>query len=409
MRYASLVERVAADAGDGGVDPWEVHYLAQARVAAGDDVTMLSIGQEVDHRTPPDVVAAAVTALEAGDHHYADISGLLSLREAIAEYHERLTGQRVGVDQLTVFAGAQNALFSCAQVLLEPGDEVVLVAPYYTTYPATFASSGATLVTVETQAADAHRLDPAAIAQAFTERTRALVLNVPGNPVARCPDAATLAEIVELCVKERVWLIFDSVYLDVVAAEGVELPHALPGADDVLITIGSVSKSHRMTGWRIGWAAGPARLAEHFGNLSLCMHYGLPPFIMQAARQALISTTNTPRIVQAALDQRRNIALEALGDIAPAVLLDSGRGMFILLDVAPLGVDGRGFALALLERYAVAVLPCIGFGPGGETLIRIGLCVDGPRLSSACRDVRRCVDDFVHKRVESCVVSTQST
>ena len=394
MRYASLTARVApAD----DTDPWEVHERALARLDAGEEVTLLSIGQEADRRTPDGVVEAAVESLRGGRHHYTDVRGTGALRAAIARYHARLTGRpRAGrspadIDRVTVFAGAQNALFACAQVLLEPGDEVVLVAPHYTTYPATFAASGATLVTVETEAARAHRLDTAALVRALTPRTRAIVLNVPGNPTGRCPDEAALATLVATCVERGIWLILDAVYLDIVEAGEVALPHALPGADEVLVTVGSLSKSHRMSGWRIGWAVGPPALGEHFANLSMCMHYGLPPFVQDAAVVALERAADTPRAVRAALAARRALAREALGDPAPARLLDGGRGMFVLLDVAPLGIDARTFALALLERHAVAVLPCTGFGAGGETLVRIGLCVDGERLARACRAVRDCV------------------
>ena len=399
MRYSSLVSRIAPSGSDASDDPsddpWEVHERALARRAAGDDVTLLSIGQEADRRTASEVVEAAVTSLRDGRHHYADVRGEAPLRESIARYHERLVGERVDADAVTVFAGAQNALFACAQTLLETGDEAILIAPYYTTYPATFAASGATLVDVVTDARDGHRIDADAVARAMTSRTRVLVLNVPGNPVGRSPDAATLARLVALCVERQAWLVLDAVYLDVVAADSVPVPHALPGAKEVLVTVGSLSKSHRMSGWRIGWTVAPPALAAHFANLSMCMHYGLAPFVMDAARAALDGATDTPRLVREALYARRALAREALGDVTPARLVDSGHGMFMLLDVAPLGIDARRFALDLLERYAVAVLPCGGFGPGGRTLVRIGLCVDGERLVDACRAIRAAVAEHV--------------
>jgi len=391
MRYASLTERIAPDEGAAGADPWEVHDRALERLDAGEDITLLSIGQEGDRRTPEPIVEAAVASLRAGDHHYADVRGQRTLRAAIARYHERLCGVPVTEAAVNVFAGAQNALFAAAQVLLEPGDEVVLVAPWYTTYPATFAASGATIVPLETRADEGHRLDAAALERLLTPRTRVVVLNVPGNPVGHCPDRDTLAAVLRLCVERRIWIVFDAVYLDVVDPSGVALPHALPGADDVLLTVGSLSKSHRMSGWRIGWTVAPPALAEHFANLAMCMQYGLSPFVQQAATVAIERSVRTPRIVAQALAERRVVARRALGDLAPARLLDSGRGMFLLLDVAPLGIDAREFALDLLERHGVAVLPCGGFGPGGERLARIGLCVDGERLARACEAVSSCV------------------
>ena len=405
MRYSSLVERIVGDGGEDGADPWEVHDLAVARAAAGDDVTLLSIGQEADRRTPDVVVEAAVDALRAGHHHYTEIRGQAPLREAVARYHERLTGSAASADEVTVFAGAQNALFSCAQALLEPGDEVVLIAPWYTTYPSTFATSGARVVPLETRAEDGHRLDVRELEPRLTPATRVVVLNVPSNPIGHCPDAASIAEIVRLCVERRLWLVLDTVYLDVVEAAGVALPHALPGAQDILVTVGSLSKSHRMSGWRIGWTVSPTALAAHFDALSMCMHYGLPPFVQAAATVALERAAETPRVVADALATRRRIALAALGDVSPARLVDSGRGFFVLLDVAPLGLDARAFALDLLARHDVSVLPCGGFGPGGRTLVRIGLCVDGERLRRACEAIR----DAVAERADGAAVRADSS
>ncbi|MFK7861331.1 MAG: pyridoxal phosphate-dependent aminotransferase [Granulosicoccus sp.] len=398
MKFSSLTTRIQekSEATEGvHIDPWAVHTMATERVSAGDKVTLLSIGQEVHEVTPRLIVDTAVESLRSGRHHYVDVSGELRLRSAIASYHQRLTSQSVTESMVTVFAGAQNALFSVAQVLLEQGDEVILVAPYYTTYQATFGAPGPTVVTVQVEAANGYQLDEQKILDAITDGTRAVVLNAPNNPLGSRYSQAQLKTIVEACVKRRIWVILDAVYLDIVAPDSIDLPHELPGAEDILITIGSLSKSHRMTGWRMGWAIGPEALAEHLRNLSVCMHYGLAPFIQDAAIAAIEQSTRTPETVRNIMNERRQLAIGQLHNPEPARLIDPGQGMFILLDIEALNTTAFDFAVALLERMDVSVLPCDGFGPGGRYLVRIGLCVDGEELESACKRIMQFIQRYV--------------
>ena len=397
MKFSSLTSRIqekSAATGGESIDPWAVHTMALKRVNDGQSITMLSIGQEVNETTPDIVVDVAVDSLRAGRHHYADVRGEEKLRQAIATYHEHLTGQKVNASMVTVFAGAQNALYSLAQVLLEPDDDVILVAPYYTTYQATFGAPGPTVVTVQVDTDNHYRLDEQTLLSAISPNTRAIVLNAPNNPLGSRYSKAQLKQIVEACLDRQIWLILDSVYLEIVDPESIDLPHDIPDVDDILITVGSLSKSHRMTGWRIGWAIGPAPLSEHMHNLSVCMHYGLPPFIQDAAIAALEKSSTTPKVVRDVMNTRRQVALEHLHNPVPARLIDPEQGMFILIDVQPLGVTAYDFAVGLLDARQVSVLPCDGFGPGGRYLVRIGLCVDGDELASACRGIKEFIGSY---------------
>lgn len=395
MKFSALTDRIQekSTASDGrAIDPWAIHTLATQRVAEGADITLLSIGQEVHEVTPECVVDAAMQSLKNGRHHYADVKGEHRLRHAIAQYHQRLTGQSADASMVTVFAGAQNALFSLAQVLLQADDEVLLVAPYYTTYQATFGAPGPEVITVTVDSKDEYRLDVDKLLGAITQRTQVIVINAPNNPLGSRYSAEQLVAIVRVCARQKIWLILDAVYLDIVRPESIDLPHDIDGARDILITVGSLSKSHRMTGWRIGWAIGPSPLAKHLANLSVCMHYGLPPFIQDAAATALEQSSDTPGVVRSVMQTRREIAVSHLQTISPARLIDPQEGMFLLLDVEPLGISAFEFASNLLDAEQISVLPCDGFGPGGKFLVRIGLCVDGEALSNACKRI----DRFIH-------------
>jgi len=387
MKFSPLTKRIAPTQEQDDLDAWEVHNLAVDRVAAGDDVILLSIGQEANEVTPPAIVDAAIDSLRAGRHHYSDVRGEHELRQAIARYHLQLTGQSVNADDCTVYAGAQNALFAVAQVLLESGDEAILSEPFYSTYRATFGATGAHLISLPVHRDNHYQLDTDAIVDAITARTRAIILNTPNNPLGTCYSIEQLEVIADACVANDIWLVLDTVYADIVDVKSLALPHRLSAIEHNLITVGSLSKSHRMTGWRIGWAIGPAPLATHLGNLSMCMHYGLPPFIMDAAIAALRDAADTPRTVQQHIAHRRQLVHQHLHPLGKIVLHDSGQGMFVILDVTDLGITAREFALGLLEHCAVAVLPCDGFGPAGRTLIRLGLCVDDEQLVVACQRI----------------------
>jgi len=380
-KLSTLAQRIAPEsvAGTDADSPsdqlsdnaWAVHNRAVEKARAGEAVIFLSIGQEDNETTPANIVAQAVNSLNTGDHHYSDVEGSPELREAIAAYHKRLTKQSVTEEQCTVYCGAQNGLFAVAQAVLEPGCDVVLSEPYYTTYPACFTASGAT----------------ARLLAAITPNTRAVVLNTPNNPMGECYSAQALARIVNTCKERGVWLILDLVYAELVDPSALHLPHHLPGADDVIISVGSVSKSHRMTGWRAGWVVAPQRVATTLANLSMCMHYGLTPFVMKAAAYALNHDQETPVIIRQALAERRKILHQHLKGKPGVDLIDSGQGMFVLLNVSHTGYSAKRYAMELLERTGVAVLPCDGFGPTGANLVRISLAVDSLDLISACNAI----------------------
>jgi len=392
MKFSTLTRRISSEGGDA----WAVHYRAQEKIRAGESVIMLSIGQEEDEVTPEHIVRSATASLEDGHHHYTPAAGDEALREAIADYHLKLTGQTVNSKQVTVHSGAQNALFSVALCLLDHGDEVILSEPYYTTYPSTFTIGGATTVSVPMTSANNFLPDPDQLIDSITERTRAIVLNSPSNPLGTVYPRDLYQRVLDACIEKQIFLISDEVYSSLLEPEQRFSPAVLDGAADHVITVSSLSKSHRMTGWRLGWAVGPEALSVHLEALSMCMHYGLPPFIMQAALAAITgteTTTDVPAEIRRALAIRRQQLLNHLVPGNQVKLHDSGIGMFVLLDVSATGFSADQFANNLLEKKNVATLPCTGFGAAGKHLIRVGLCVDGDDMAEAGRRISSFIAD----------------
>jgi arginine:pyruvate transaminase len=376
MKFSALTERIA----DQSADVWEVHYRAMDRLEAGDDIVLLSVGQETDETTPSMIIDAAIASLRAGRHHYTGVAGTDSVRNAIANRHRYVTGQSVTMNNCAVFFGAQNALFAVAQCLLEPGDEVILSEPYYTTYPATVTATGATLVSVPVSAENRFQIDPGDIAAAVTDKTRVIVLNSPNNPTGAIYTRAQFEAVVDICIENDIWLVSDEVYQEIIPQQDRFSPASIARAKDVCVTVCSLSKSHRMTGWRFGWAVGSESLIAHLTNLSLCMAYGLPTFIQDAAVVALEQDFETGALVHQAMAGRRQAFVSILRASERIDIFSAEGGMFVVLDVRNLGISSIQLADDLLEHTGVALLPCDGFGQSGIGLLRASLCASEDKL-----------------------------
>ena len=282
MKFSHLTERIAGE----GAGAWAVHFEAMKRKRRGEKVIVLSVG-EPNFDTPPAIVAAAKSSLDRGRTHYTDIVGDPPLRAAIARRHGRLTGQEVGPENVVVLAGAQCALFSVALCLLDPGDEIIVPEPMYVTYEAVVGVTGATMRRVGLDAANGFHLKAAEIAAAIGPRTRAVLINSPNNPTGAMIRRAELEALAEICRRQDLWLIADEVYGSLIFEGEHVSPAGLPGMAERTITVDSLSKSHAMTGWRLGWAVGPHALMGHVAHLALCMLYGSPGFVQDAALVAI--------------------------------------------------------------------------------------------------------------------------
>ena len=382
MRFSSLTERVAGR----GAEAWQVHMLALQKQRAGADVIFLTVG-EPDFDTPTAVVEEAVRSLRDGNTHYTDIVGFLRLRQAIAGWHEKTTGQRVSPEQVVVGAGAQNALFSALQVLVGVGDEVITPDPRYSTYEAVVGSTGATLVSVPLLPERGFHLDLDALAAAITPRTRAILINSPHNPTGAAMSRADVEAVAALAVKHDLWLVSDEVY----AALTFEAPHvspaSLPGLAERTVVVSSLSKSHAMTGWRVGWAIGPLAFARHLHNLFLCMLYGSPGFVQDAAIVAIEQASGEVEIMRETYRRRRDLVAPWLDRLPGLSCRLPEGGMFCMADCRASGLSSQDFATRLLEEESVAILPGDGFGHQAEGFLRISLGLPDEALAEACRRI----------------------
>ncbi|HEY4193264.1 MAG TPA: pyridoxal phosphate-dependent aminotransferase [Mesorhizobium sp.] len=369
-----------------GKDGWEVHFTAMTRKQAGEPIIMLSVGDH-DFDTPTQTVEACVAAVRAGHHHYTQLPGIPALRAAMAKASTRCTGVATTADEVIATPGGQAALYAAVQGVLDDGDHAIVVAPYYATYPGTFRAAGAAFTVVETRAEHGFQPDPKAIEAAVQPNTRAILINTPNNPTGAVYARKVLEGIADICRRHDLWLLSDEVYWTLGGGEHIS-PRSLPGMAERTLVINSMSKSHGMTGWRIGWLTGPASTIQLLTNLNLVSTYGLIDFVSRATVEALENGYGVKEIAERYAG-RRTMFLNAVRGMNDITVRGSEGGMYVMLDIAAIEPDDEKFAAALLDKEMVAVMPGSSFGEAAAGHIRISLCQPEATLKEAAGRIRR--------------------
>jgi arginine:pyruvate transaminase len=384
VQFAPLVDRVAGR----GAGAWEVYFEAARRREAGIDVIGLTVG-DPDQRPPEAVIAATIAALRDGHTGYAPITGYPAVRAAIAARVAQRTGRPCAADNIVVVPGAQAGLYCALQCLAGAGDEVVVGEPVYATYAGVAGATGATLVTVPLPPERGFHPDLDAIAAAIGPRTRVLWINSPHNPTGAVLTAEETAGLARLARERDLWLLSDEVYEDLAFARPHVSAWSLPDMAERTVVVSSLSKSHAMPGFRFGWIVGPPALSRYLFNLLLAMLYGGPPFIQDGALAALSAELPEAAALTETYRARAEMMTRLLAEAPRCRVVPPEGGMFVLLDVRGTGLGSDEFALRLLDRENVAVLPCDGFGASAQGHLRIALTAPEPRLEEAARRLVR--------------------
>ena len=379
MRYSATIARLENE----GSRAWDIHVRAQEERRRGRDVILLSIG-DPDFPTPPGIVDALVESVTQGNTHYGDVDGARELRCAIADRHARETGTDVGWENVTVTPGAQGALFGAIMCLAQPGDEVVVPQPCYVTYDSVVQASGATLVSVPLRPERSFHLDADDVAAAITPRTRAIMINTPHNPTGAALGRDELEGLAHLCRVHDLWLVSDEVYSRTLFDGRRHVsPWSLPDMASRCVVIGSLSKSHAMTGWRVGWTVAPAAFARHMYNLALAIHYGLPSFIQAAAVEAVRGDYHEVGEMTRRYQTRLDLMCDCLASCGNLAVVRPQGACFMMIDVRATGLSSMDFSWRLLEEAGVAVLACESFGSAGAGFVRLSLTASDDDLRVA--------------------------
>ncbi len=343
---------------------------------AGLPVIELTIGEH-DIPTSPTILRAMHDAAAAGHTGYTPGEGLPELRARIAHRVAERTGVPTTPENVIVTAGGQAGLFNAHYAALDPGDAGLYLDPHYATYPGTIRAAGGRPFAVPTRAEDgfqprAHALE--AVIETRPE-ARSLLINTPNNPTGAVYSRETLEAIAGVVRQHGMWLISDEVY-DTQVWSGAHIsPRSLPGMTEHTLVIGSMSKSHAMTGSRIGWVCGPEAAIAAMGDLATNTTYGLPGFVQVAADHALSLGPAFEAEIAAPFRRRREITERLLAGQNAVHAAPIQGAMYALLDIRATGLTGEAFGHALLDETGIAIMPGESFGPASAGHVRVAMTV----------------------------------
>ena len=353
-----------------------VDAKAKALKAAGRPVIGFGAG-EPDFPTPQPIVDAAIAACsDPKNHRYSPAAGLPELREAIAEKTARDSDYRVQPSQVLVTNGGKQAVYQAFQTLLDPGDEVLLPAPYWTTYPEAITLAGGVPVVVPTDDSTGYLASVEQLEAARTPRTKVLLFNSPSNPTGAVYPPEQVEAIGRWAVEHGIWVITDEIYEHLVYGDArhVSMPVVVPELADHCVVLNGVAKTYAMTGWRVGWMIGPADVIKAATNLQSHLSSNVANVSQRAALQAVSGSLDAVAEMRAAFDRRRRTIVDLLSAI-PGVSCPEPQGAFYAYPSVKglLGKEIRGvrpqtsveLAELVLEHAEVAVVPGEAFGTPG--------------------------------------------
>jgi N-succinyldiaminopimelate aminotransferase len=348
----------------------------------------INLGQGFpDTDGPPEIIEAAVKALRTGRNQYAPGAGVPELRRAVAEHQQRFYGMAVDPDtEVLVTTGATEAIAAALLALVDPGDEVLALEPYYDSYAAGIAMAGGTRVPVTLRAPD-FRLDTDALRAAITARTKILLVNTPHNPTGAVLDDAELKAVAAVACEHDLLVITDEVYEHLTFDGVTHRPLATyDGMHDRTLTISSAGKTFSFTGWKVGWAVGPARLVRAVMTAKQFLTFTSGAPLQPAIAQALALDDSYYTGFRTTLEAKRDRLCAGLRDVGFEVFTPQGT-YFVTTDIRPLGHDdGVAFCLSLPERYGVAAIPHEVFyddKAAGRSLVRWAFCKQDDVLDEA--------------------------
>lgn len=346
---------------------------AKAMKARGEEVYGLA-GGEPDQDTPDFIKAAAIEALNEGQTKYTPAAGIPELREAIAAKLKADNGIDYDPRQVIVNSGAKQSCFNAILSVIEEGDEVIIPAPYWVSYPEMVRLAGGVPVIVETTADNDWKITPEQFEENMTGLTKMIILNTPGNPTGSVYSAEELKAIGDVALYEDIIILSDEIYEHLVYGETKHTSIASLSKDlyDLTITINGFSKAYSMTGWRVGYAAAPTALAQAMSKIQGHTTSNATTFAQYGALAALSGGAGFIKDLNAEYDVRRQFVHGKLSSISNIKVTEPKGAFYCLVDTTDLGLTSVNLCDKLLNRYRVAAVPGIAFG--NDNSIRISYC-----------------------------------
>lgn len=373
-----------------------IDTLAKQMIADGKDVVSLGAG-EPDFPTPEPIRAAACKAINDGKTRYTAPVGILEVREAVAKKLADENGLHYDASQIIMTSGAKHAVFNSLAALINPGDEVIIPAPYWVTYPELVKWLGGVPVFIPTTKEDGFKMKPDALSKACNEKTKAILLNNPCNPTGAVYSKQELAAIAKVIVEKDIYCISDEVYEYFVYGMDFTSAAAFEGMEERTIVINGFSKSHCMTGWRIGYNAAPPAIAKIIGKIQGQATHHPSNVAQYAALAALQMDKSNVKEMQKAFTRRREYMLSRTAEILPNPVRPPEGAFYLFAPVdsfygktAPNGKVIQGsvdLCAHLLETEGLAIVPGAAFGD--DSCVRFSYAASDETLQRACDRFKR--------------------
>jgi aminotransferase len=356
--------------------------------ATMENVISLGIG-EPDFATPQPIIEAGIRSLQQGETHYTSNMGIFELRQAIAANLEALYGVKYDPqNEIIATVGVSEALYLAFTALLNPGDEVIIPTPCFVSYQAEVALAGGIPVEVYTNMEDDFQPNPALIAKAITPKTKAILLGYPNNPTGAVASLENMQAIAKLAEEHDLVVVSDEIYDRLVYNhEHVCFP-ALPGMHERTILLGGFSKSYAMTGWRIGYAAGPANLIQGLVRIHQYSVMSAPTISQYAALEALQVGEPYVQDMLAEYDRRRKLIYNGMNELGLPTFEPHG-AFYVFPYIQNTGMDDETFAERLLKEEEVAVVPGSSFGAAGAGFVRCSYATHYDLIETALEKIGR--------------------
>jgi aspartate aminotransferase len=350
---------------------------AKAMKAEGIDICGFGAG-EPDFDTPEHIKEAAIAALQAGFTKYTPSSGLPELRQAISEKFAADNGLEYRPTQVIVGCGAKHSCYNAILATCERGDEVIIPAPYWVSYPDMVRLAGAEPVIVQTNERNAWKMTAEDFENAMTPRTKMVIINSPGNPSGMVYTREELEAIVNVATEEDIYILSDEIYEKLVydQAEHISIASLSKEAYDLTITVSGFSQSYAMTGWRLGYMGAPDPVAKAVDSIQSHSTSNPCSFAQKGAIAALKGDQQPLRDMHDEFDMRRNYMFDRISKIPNITAVKPQGAFYVLVNVSQLGLTSQNFADRLLSKANVAVVPGAAFGDDRTVRLSYATSID---------------------------------
>ncbi len=375
---------------------------AKAMKQAGESVVSFGVG-EPDFNTPEHIINAAKVALDNGQTKYTPSSGLLPLRKAICAKFEKDNGLDFEPSQIIVSNGAKHSIFNACYAVLEEGDEVIIPAPYWLTYPEVVKVCGATPVYIDCKKENKFKFSPEDLKAAITPKTKMLIFNSPSNPTGAVYNEEETRAIAKVCEEAGIFVLADEIY-EKLCYNGVK-PFSIAKCSekmkDMTITVNGVSKTYAMTGWRVGYLAAPKDVAKAIDSFQSHATSNACSISQYATIEALSSSDEEIAAMVSVFDKRREKLLKLIADIDGVGAVEPDGAFYVMMVVGGLyGKSYQGktingsvdFADVLLDAEKVATVPGVSFG--ADDCVRLSYALSEADLEEGLRRIKKFVSEL---------------